>query len=233
MARVLLLHGLGGTARTMAPIADGLAARGHEVHSPTLPGHGTEPSALAGVTWHDWLAAAAAAVVVAGSAGGPGGGSGGQLADVIVGQSLGGSLALALAAAGGCRAVVAINPPAPDPDAVEGLEWRLSRGHGMIDGPPLAPGEEGYARLPVSALLEMATGVLATDLAAVTVPVLLITGALDDVADPAAAGTLAAAICGPVIRLVLQHSGHVATLGPEQAALIDAVDGCCRALRTR
>lgn len=222
MARVLLLHGLGGTARTMAPIAEGLAHRGHEVHTPTLPGHGTEPEALAGVTWNDWLDAAAAAALSADTP-----------ADVIVGQSLGGSLALALAAAGGCRAVVAINPPAPDPDKVEGLEWRLSRGHGMIDGPPLAPGEEGYARLPVSALLEMATGVLATDLAAVTVPVLLITGALDDVADPAAAGTLAAAICGPVIRLVLQHSGHVATLGPEQAALIDAVDGCCRALRTR
>lgn len=221
MARVLLLHGLGGTARTMAPIADGLAARGHEVHSPTLPGHGTEPEALAGVTWSDWLDTARAAAVATAD----------RPVDVIVGQSLGGSLALALAAEGCCRAVVAINPPGPDPDAVDGLEWRLSRGHDMVEGPPLAPGEEGYTQLPLPALLEMATGVLATDLTSVTVPVLLITGALDDVADPAAADALAAAIGGPVVRLVLQHSGHVATLGPEQATLIDAIDSCCRALR--
>lgn len=218
MARILLLHGLGGTARTMAPVADGLAARGHTVRTLTLPGHGTEPEALAGVTWGDWLSAARTAASADGAA------------DVIVGQSMGASLALALAAEGCCRAVVAINPPAPDPDAVDGLEWRLSRGHDMIDGPPLAEGEEGYSRLPLAALLEMATGVLATDLAAVSVPVLLITGALDDTADPAATDALATAIGGPVIRLVLQYSGHVATLGPEQAALIDAVHGCCRAV---
>jgi carboxylesterase len=227
MARILLLHGLGGTARTMAPIAAGLAARGHTVHAPTLPGHGTEPEALAEVRWADWLAAAATwpADPTAGTDTDPG-----TIVDVIVGQSLGGSLALALAAEGRCRAVVAINPPAPDPDAVDGLEWRQSRGHDWLDGAPLADGEEGYTRLPISALLEMATGVLATDLAAVTVPVLLVTGALDDTADPAGADLLAGAIGGPVIRLTLHYSGHVATLGPEQAALIDAIDACSRAV---
>ncbi|MGB8858940.1 MAG: alpha/beta fold hydrolase [Ilumatobacteraceae bacterium] len=210
MARILLLHGLGGTAGTMRPVADGLTALGHKVHAPTLPGHGTEPAALQHVGWADWLSAA-----------------GQWPADVVVGQSMGGSLALALAADDRCRAVVAINPPAPDPDAVDGLEWRQSRGHDWIDGPPLAAGENGYERLPITALLEMAAGTLATDLAAVTAPLLLITSALDDVVDPAGADGVAAAVSGQVRRLTLHRSGHVATLGPERDELIAAIDEFC------
>ena len=70
----------------------------------------------------------------------------------------------------------------------------------------------------------MTNGVLATDLAAVTVPVLLVTGALDDTADPATAELIAGALGGEVRRLVLPHSGHVAALGPEQHALSHAID---------
>ena len=55
-------------------------------------------------------------------------------ATVIVGQSLGAALALAVAGEGGCAAVVAISTPAPDPDALDGLEWRRSRGHAYSSG---------------------------------------------------------------------------------------------------
>ena len=136
---------------------------------------------------------------------------------------MGASLALAVAARGGCSAVVAINPPAPDPDAVDGLEWRQSRGHDWVDGPPLADGEVGYARLPISALLEMTNGVLLTDLSAVTCPVLLVSSALDDVVDPAGAEVIAQALGGSVSRLTLARSGHVATLGPDVNTLLAAV----------
>jgi carboxylesterase len=210
MPRVLLLHGLGGTALTMRPLHDGLTALGHTVHSPTLPGHGRTPAELGAVGWADWLAAAAA-----------------WPADVVVGQSLGGSLALALAARGGCRGVVAINPPAPDPDAVEGLEWRRSRGHEWIDGPPLADGEVGQARLPITAVAEMANGVLATNLTAVTVPLLLVSSALDEFADPAAADLIASSVAGPVTRLLLSNSGHVASFGPDIVQLLAAIDAIC------
>ena len=206
MARVLLLHGLGGTAATMQPLADILIAHGHQVHSPTLPGHGSEPAALLTVGWDDWLQAASAWPVDAPP-------------DVVVGQSLGGSLALALASRRRCAAAVAINPPSPDPDAVEGIEWRLARGHLWADASPLADGEAGYTSLPLAALLAMAAGVLATDLAQVVVPVLLVTSTLDDVVDPLRANRVAAAISGKVQRLVLPDSGHVATLGPDQATL--------------
>lgn len=206
MARVLLLHGLGGTGATMQPLADGLSAAGHTVHAPTLPGHGTIAEELDTAGWADWVSAAQA-----------------WTADVIVGQSMGASLALAVAALGGCRAVVAINPPAPDPDAVDGLEWRQSRGHDWVDGPTLADGEVGYTRLPITALLAMSNGVLATDLSDVTCPVLLVSSALDDVVDPAGADVIVAGISGRVSRLTLPNSGHVATLGPDVVALLAAV----------
>ncbi len=206
MARILLLHGLGGTSATMQPLVDGLRAAGHTVHAPTLPGHGTIAEALEAVCWADWVSAAQA-----------------WPADVIVGQSMGASLALAVAALDACPAVVAINPPTPDPDAVDGLEWRQSRGHHWVDGPPLAEGETGYTRLPITALLAMSVGVLATDLGAVTSPVLLVTSALDDVVDPSGADAIAAALTGRVTRLALPNSGHVATLGPDVVALLAAI----------
>ena len=208
MAHVLLLHGLGGTAATMQPLADGLVAAGHTVTAPTLPGHGTEAAALDGVGWAEWMVAAQQSP-----------------AAVIVGQSMGASLALAVAALAGCRGVVAINPPAPDPDAVDGLEWRQSRGHDWVDGPPLADREVGYTRLPISALLEMTRGVLATDLSTVTCPVLLVTSALDEVIDPRGSDVVAATLSGPVERLTLPESGHVATLGPDIELLLAAVVG--------
>lgn len=208
MAKVLLLHGLGGTGATMQPLVDGLRALGHATHAPNLPGHGTVEADLESVGWAEWIAAAHE-----------------WRADLIVGQSMGASLAFAVAAHGSCRAVVAINPPVPDPDAVDGLEWRQSRGHDWVDGPPLADGEVGYTRLPISALLEMTNGVLDTDLGAVTCPVLLVTSALDEVVDPACADHIAAALGGPVGRLTLANSGHVATLGPDLDLLLDAIAG--------
>jgi len=192
----------------MQPLVEGLNSRGHVIHAPTLPGHGAVVEALENVGWVDWISA------------------GRQWpADVIVGQSMGASLALAIAAHSGCVAVVAINPPAPDPDAVDGLEWRQSRGHDWVDGPPLAHGEIGYERLPITALLAMTNGILATDLSAVTCPVLLVSSALDEVVDPAGADVVAALVNGPVGRLTLANSGHVATLGPDLDELLTAVVG--------
>ena len=110
MTTILCLHGLGGTGRTMQPLADALTALGHTVHTPTLPGHGSEPDDLLGVTWNDWVDAADAAVTACG-------------AQVVVGQSMGAAIALAVAARrrhhDTLGKLVAINCPAPDPDAID------------------------------------------------------------------------------------------------------------------
>lgn len=203
MTTVALVHGLGGTGATMHVVAAALQARGHDCRTVTLPGHGTDPSGLLTVGWHHWVAAVPEAAV-------------------LVGQSMGASLCLAAAAdRHDVRAVVAINAPAPDPDAVEGLEWRQSRGHDWLDAPPLAEGEAGYERLPMHALLAMARGVLAIDYSRITSPVLLVNSAHDEVVDPYSAEVIAPLLGGPVERRLLPGSGHVATLGPDTGLLVD------------
>lgn len=206
MARVLCLHGLGGMGATMWPVVAALSADHHEVLAPTLPGHGGDPTELIDSGWDDWLAAARA-----------------WPADVVVGQSMGAALALALAAEGACQAVVAINPLHADAEAIEGIVWRLSRGHDWLEVGPSALGEVAYERLPLTAVLDMHRGVATIDLGAVSVPVLVVTGQLDDVVDPASSDLVADAVGGPVTRLRLASSGHVATLDADRAELVIAV----------
>jgi carboxylesterase len=207
---VVLVHGLGGTAATMRALADALERDGWAVATPMLPGHGTDPTALIGVTWEQWLAAVPAAAVV-------------------IGQSLGGSLALAAAAQGSATAgVVCINAIGEaDPAALEALEADVRAGVEWVDsGPPdiRAPDatEEAYDRLPLSALLAMTRGVASTDLATITVPVLVVTSADDAVVDPAHSDVIARSVRGPVERLRLARSGHVATLDLDAPMLVDA-----------
>ncbi len=206
MTRVLCLHGLGGTGATMWPIVAACIDADFTTLAPTLPGHGTDASDLIGVTWDDWIEAARA-----------------WDADVVVGQSMGADLALQLCAEGRCTAAVCINPVAADPDALDGLEWRQSRGHSWVDVGPSTVGEIAYERLPIEAVIAMTRGVAEIDLGAIDRPVLVVTSAQDDTVDPASSDIIAGALRGDVRRLRLRQSGHVATLDSERDVLQRAV----------
>lgn len=54
---VFLIHGLGGTQYDLGSMHKRLKNAGFATHSLTLPGHGTTPEDLAGVTAEDWLEA--------------------------------------------------------------------------------------------------------------------------------------------------------------------------------
>ncbi|MEY2582758.1 MAG: carboxylesterase [Ilumatobacteraceae bacterium] len=220
MTRVLCLHGLGGTGATMWPIVAACIDAGFTTLAPTLPGHGTDPEDLIGVTWWDWLEAARS-----------------WPADVIVGQSMGADLGLQLAAEQRCSAVVCINPVAPDPDAMEGLRWRRDHGQSWVEVGPSAVDEIAYERLPIEAVFEMTAGIATLDLRAVDRPVLLVTSANDDVVDPASSDAIADLLACDVQRLRLRHSGHVATLGEErdllQRATVEFVSGSTGSRPTR
>jgi alpha-beta hydrolase superfamily lysophospholipase len=54
----LLVHGLTDAPYSMRTIAEDLRARGYYVVAMRMPGHGTVPAGLTGVTWEDWSAAA-------------------------------------------------------------------------------------------------------------------------------------------------------------------------------
>ena len=58
----LLLHGFTGSPWELRPLGEALATRGLHVLAPLLPGHGTTPEALVGVTHRDWTRAAARAL---------------------------------------------------------------------------------------------------------------------------------------------------------------------------
>jgi len=57
---VFLIHGLGGTQYDLGSMHKRLKNAGFVTHSLTLPGHGTQPEDLAGVTAEDWIAAVTA-----------------------------------------------------------------------------------------------------------------------------------------------------------------------------
>ncbi len=58
----LLLHGLSDSPYSMRAIGERLLSEGYTVAWLRVPGHGTNPRALADVTWEDWTAAVAVAM---------------------------------------------------------------------------------------------------------------------------------------------------------------------------
>jgi carboxylesterase len=141
---------------------------------------------------------------------------------VVAGQSMGGSLALWLAARHPeIAGVVGINPatlPA-DREAIAMVRDMLGAGEDRLPAarPDIAkPGarDDAYNSTPLAPLLSYMAGLsaLQADFARVSCPVLIMTSANDHVLDPMSSDHLAASVRGPVERLVLARSYHVATL---------------------
>jgi carboxylesterase len=215
-----VLHGLTGSTQSVAGLASALAGAGFEVEAPMLPGHGTSPEDLAGRTWDDWVACAEEAY--------------GRLAArcdrvAAVGLSMGGALAASVAAAhpevvGLAVVNPLVDPPAPSFCAV--LEGFLAAGEEFLPGigsdiaDPDAR-EVAYDRLPVAALLSMSRGLadLRPRLADVRCPVLILSSRHDHVVPSVSGDVLAAAVSGPVERVWLERSYHVATLDLDREEL--------------
>lgn len=221
-----MLHGLGGTPHSVLPVTTAVNGAGFATFAPTLPGHGTSPADLAGHTWSDWVGAVSdAADELSASGNGV----------VIIGQSVGGTLALYLGATrADVRGVATINALAlpADPDATEHLEHLLARGRTMQPaGEPdirdPAANDSSYTELPLRALLAMSSGATAVHdlLENISAPVLVVSGEHDSVVDPANSDAIAAGVLGPVRRIRLANSAHVASLDFDREQL-------CRELLT-
>jgi carboxylesterase len=198
---------------TMRAMGEAFAAAGFTVEVPRLPGHGTAVEDLIGTGWDDWMGGASAVLA--------------RLQErctrvVVVGQSMGGSLGLWLAAHDPELAgVVCVNAPVrPQPaEMVEMIEEMVAAGDVVVPaGPPdiadLAAVEVAYDLTPLVPLLSLMAGLgrLTGLLGRITAPVLVAVSPHDHTVDPADADLLAASVAGPVERLVLERSYHVATL---------------------
>lgn len=218
----LVLHGFTGNPSSTRPLAEALADRGFAVEMPRLPGHGTRWQELGKTTWHDWAREAVAAYEALRAR---------TSARVVVGQSMGGALALYLAATRGAHlsGVVLINPYVQEGDprlkALPLLKWVLPGipGVGNDIAKPDA-GEKPYPRVPLRALASVAAFQrrVRDHLDAVTVPTLVFTSRQDHVVDPGNSQLVLDGIRSPdAERVWLERSFHVATLDFEAEEIID------------
>jgi carboxylesterase len=220
----LVLHGFTGSPVSMRPLAEALAGAGLAVEMPRLPGHGTHVEDLAETGWDDWLAEAERALSTV-RARTPDG------RVTVVGLSMGGALTVALAEAHPDLAgIVLINAPvtAP-PELASGIEGMLAGGTDIIDsiGGDIADpdaDEASYDATPLRPLLTMlmAGEDVRSRLGDIRCPALVITSRQDHVVNPEDSDVLAAEIGGPVERLWLEKSYHVATLDYDRAEVQSA-----------
>ena len=215
----MVLHGFTGSPHSVRGVAKALAAAGLAVEAPLLPGHGTSPDDMVATRWEDWRGAVETV-----------------WADldcrcdrvVVVGLSMGGTLATALAADHPQIAGIAVVNPYIDPPAEsfqDLLRGLLAAGETWVPGigsdiaRPDAS-EIGYSGTPIEPLLSLCRALdrLHPRLGQVTCPALVVTSRVDRVVPPVSSDVLAEGVAGPVERVWLEHSFHAATLdidGPE------------------
>jgi carboxylesterase len=208
----LLLHGFAGTPPELRRLGEHLAASGWRCLAPALAGHALTPEDLERTTWRDWAASAQRALD--------------QLAAeceqvVVAGQSMGGTMALHLAANDDrIRAVATLAAP------VWLKDWRLRL---LPVGKYLVrwdmPGDDidlfwpeavnelySYGRRPTRAIrqLDLFVGTVRRELPLVRQPVLVMHGGRDRVIDPRnAADVERGLVCSSAVeRHMYPRSGH-------------------------
>ena len=209
----LVLHGFTGNPSSMRGVAEALASAGFAVELPLLLGHGTSVEDMITTDFTDWSATVEEAYLDL---------AGRTDSLVVVGLSMGATLAAWVTARNPATAgLVAINgmfePPAPS--FLELLRTSLTQGvdrFAAIGSDIALPGvsEGAYDAAPIEPLISLmeATTELHDRLATIRCPVLILTSSQDHVVPPSSSDVLAAGVAGPVERVVLERSYHVATL---------------------
>jgi len=212
-AGVLVVHGFTGNPGSMRELAARCAAAGFEVEMPLLAGHGTAIEDMIPTRWSDWLSDTEAAYQ--------------QLRErvekiIVVGLSMGGALTLWMAANHpDLRGIVCINPAAqPMPEEMiaglqavidSGAETLPSIGSDIAD--PNAK-ENSYDAMPTRAAMSLFVDGMAENAkkySQTKVPMLLINSVQDHVVAPEQGDYLVANYGGPIERVMLERSYHVAT----------------------
>ncbi|HEY1100051.1 MAG TPA: alpha/beta fold hydrolase [Myxococcota bacterium] len=225
----VVLHGFSGSPTEIRGLSEHLAAQGIGVHAPLLPGHGLHHRDLEKAVRRDWLDAARAALDVVRRR---------HRRVVVVGQSMGGLLALSLAAeATDLVAVVTLAPAL----AVSRLA-QLSRISSVL--PRFIPKFEerrpdlvdvaqlkevwSYTHTPLRAVREVLA--LASDvhvsLPKVTAPLLVVQGARDKTVRPISSRRVIARAGSTTKELLwLDGTGHIVAVDAERERVWQRVAG--------
>ncbi len=210
---VLLCHGFTGSPQSLRPWAEYLAEHGLTVSLPLLPGHGTRWEDMQLTGWQDWYAEVdreLRALVE-------------RCEQVFVaGLSMGGALALRLAAKHGdaISGVVVVNPA----NKVHGLSAyalpvarhfvRTTKGIAS-DIAKEGSTELGYDKVPLHAAhsLRIFFRLVDSELPQVTQPLLLLHSPQDHVVPPVDSARILGRVSSRDVReILLEQSYHVATL---------------------
>ena len=217
-----MLHGFTGNPQSMRPLAEALATAGFTVELPLLPGHGTALEDMVPTRWEDWSgsveahfqALAARCDHVA-----------------VVGLSMGGTLTCWLAERHPHLSGIAVVNPlvhAPDAEFRGGIQSLLDAGTESFDGigsdiKKVGGVEAAYAGTPLAAVLSLFEGAdeVEAKLADIHCPTLVLSSREDHVVESVSGDVVEGQVSGPVERIWLEDSYHVATLDND-APLIEA-----------
>jgi len=220
---VLLSHGFTGSPASIKPWGEALAAKGYAVEVPRLPGHGTTWQEMNKTTWQDWYAEVQRSFDKLDAE---------NDAVVVAGLSMGGALALRLAADRPNRiaGVVVVNP-AVGSERKDVLLLPVLK-HLVPSFPGIAndikkPGadEHGYTKTPLRAAHSMfgAYKALRGDLPKVTAPLLYLRSSVDHVVDGLSERIILNRISSrDVTKTMLEDSYHVATLDNDAPLIFEA-----------
>jgi carboxylesterase len=223
-AAALCLHGLTGTPYEVRPLGEAFARRGIRAFGPALPGHNETPERLARTSHTAWIEAARAHLheLRAGSD-----------RVFVAGMSMGGLLALDLAAAERVDGLVTIGTPlrlhhplARLIPLVKHLRSMLPKPQGSdICDDAARERHPSYDVMPLHALheLQRLQRRVRRRLDRVTAPILVAHGARDRTAHLEDARTIHAGVASPIRELMFfESSGHVVPVDTDGPRLAEA-----------
>lgn len=208
----LLLHGFAGTPPELRRLGEHMAAHGWRCDAPAMAGHATTPEDMERTTWQDWADSARRALD-------------GLYAEcdevVVAGQSMGGTMALHLAAADDrIRAVATLAAPVwlSDwrllllPVAKHLVRWSMAGDDIDLFWPDAVHELYSYGRRPMRSIqqLNVFVGLVQRELPLVRQPVLVLHGGRDRTIDPRNAADIERGlVCSAQVeRHTYTRSGH-------------------------
>ena len=230
---VLLLHGFSGSPGSLRRIGEWLAARGHAVVCPRLPGHGTRWRNLGRTRWQDWANEAVR-----------------SLKDldamvetlVVFGLSFGGGMALHLAARypDGVDGVAIVNPwlkERPLAALSPVLKYVVPSVRGVInDIKRTGQDEIGYERVPLKAFADAVAfhKIVKRELSRVRQPILVFQSSEDHAIPTGSSALILDRVGSEEKELVtLENSYHVATLDHDAELIFERTHEFAEALGSR